>query len=39
VAELAHVVSRHAACMREWLHGEPVMEMLQLRPFTFHGDE
>ena len=38
-AELSQVVMRHAACMREQLHGEPVMDMLGLRPYTFSGDD
>ena len=39
LAELAHVVTRHAACMRERLHKEDVMGALDLKPYTFHGDE
>ena len=39
LAELAHVVTRHAACMRERLHGERIMGPLGLHPYTFHGDE
>eukprot|EP01051_Picozoa_sp_SAG22_P001503 SAG22_NODE_60_length_23423_cov_8.445250_7_plen_926_part_00 len=39
LAELAHVVTRHAACMRGRLHGEDIMGALGLEPYKFHGDE
>ena len=38
LVELAHVVTRHAAVLRNVLHHEVVMEVLGLKPYTFHGD-
>lgn len=38
LAQLAHVVTRHAACIRERLHAEDIMGVLGLKPYTFRGD-
>eukprot|EP01052_Picozoa_sp_SAG31_P008722 SAG31_NODE_444_length_15625_cov_6.047469_9_plen_364_part_00 len=38
LAELAHVVARHAMCARNTLHGERTLEVLGLRPYSFKGD-
>jgi hypothetical protein len=36
-AELAHVVTRHAAVLRHVLHGEDVMGPLGLHPYAFNS--
>jgi hypothetical protein len=38
IAELAHVVTRHAMCVRKALHGEEIMGVLGLHPYSFQGD-
>ena len=38
IAELAHVVTRHAAVIRELLHNETILTPLGLFPYTFHGN-
>jgi hypothetical protein len=38
IAQLAHVVTRHAMCVRKALHGEEIMGVLGLQPYTFQGD-
>jgi hypothetical protein len=38
LAELAHVVTRHAACMRERLHAENIMAALNLKPYSFQAE-